>query len=150
MYLSRTDYLAIGLAVVLVVAFFTLRGSSIFSDDSSARYSETPSLVVYLRSQNDIQETGVASFYDGGKSTKVVLDLEGIPTDGAQPAYVKEGTCDHVGVVKYALIFPKGGSSETILKVSINDILNSLPLSVNIYKSIPELNVSATCGEITQ
>src|SRR3989338_4582347 len=121
MYFSKTDYLAIGLAVILVVAFFVLKGSSIYSGNSSARYSETPSMVVNLRSQNDIRETGTASFYDGGGSTKVVLNLEGIPTDGAQPAYIKEGTCDHIGVNKYTLIFPKGGTSETILQVSIND-----------------------------
>ena len=150
MYFSKTDYLAIGLAIVLVVAFFALKGSSIFSGDLSARYSETPSVVVNLRSQNDVRETGTASFYDGKGRVKVILNLEDIPTDGAQPAYIKEGTCDHIGVNKYTLIFPKGGTSETILQVSIDDILNSLPLAVNVYKSIPELNVAAACGEITQ
>lgn len=107
-------------------------------------------ITVKLDQQNNSGETGTALLMDLEGKTRVVLQLNGYPIDTSQPAHIHTGTCADLGEVKYPLIFPMNGSSETTLDTPLNSLLIELPLAVNIHKSAHEAGIYYACGNITQ
>lgn len=107
------------------------------------------SVTTNLLSQNNSGEEGSATLTstENGK-TKVVFKLSGAPKDIAQPAHIHMGSCADLGDVLYPLTSPVNGESETILDANLSDILNKLPLAINVHKSADEINVYYACGDI--
>lgn len=106
-------------------------------------------LTVALNTQNNSGESGTATLTEENGKTKVVLNYTGFPQDVVQPAHIHTGSCASLGGIKYALSFPKNGTSETTLDVSIDQLLAQLPLAINVHKSASEVTVYTACGDIT-
>jgi hypothetical protein len=104
-----------------------------------------------LMPQNNSGEKGTATLteLEGGK-TKVVLNITGQPKDMAQPAHIHVGSCANLGNVVYPLTFPTNGTSETTLDVSLkDDILNKLPMAINVHKSAADISTYVSCADIS-
>lgn len=107
-------------------------------------------LVVDLSEQNSSGESGVARLVSlaNGTRTKVSLELSGAPEGVRQPAHIHLGSCPEVGGVKYPLVFPVNGKSETVLEVSLEQLKAELPLAINVHKSASEAAVYVACGDM--
>lgn len=100
--------------------------------------------------QNNSGQTGMVTFSDDGiGKTKVMIDTTGAPKDVPQPAHIHVGPCKSIGAVKYPLMNVVNGKSETILAVSLDNLLKELPFAVNVHKSAAEAKVYVTCADIT-
>lgn len=146
---------AIGIFVLGVGAILLAQNRAA---DQTKQTTESPqiqqaaplSITVDLAAQNNSGEQGTAILTALGQGkTKVVLNLTGAPQDIPQPAHIHNGSCANLGGVLYPLTFPANGVSETTLDVDLTeDILNRLPLSVNVHKSVAEANIYVSCGDI--
>ncbi|TSC82587.1 MAG: hypothetical protein G01um101420_254 [Parcubacteria group bacterium Gr01-1014_20] len=134
--------------VVLVVVFFAMGGYST-SDNTDGDSMESKSEVsVTLSTQNASGISGTATISDVDGKAKVVLSLTGAPAEISEPAHIHIGSCAEIGAVKYPLISVLGGVSETILEVSTETLLGSLPLAINVHKSAEEVSVYVACGDL--
>jgi len=109
---------------------------------------ETSPVMVTLAEQNDSGMSGTATLSAENAKTKVVLNLSGTHQDVPQPAHIHMNSCANIGGVKYALASPVNGNSETVVDVSLAELKNSLPLSINVHKSAGEIGVYVACGDI--
>lgn len=100
-----------------------------------------------LKTQNRSGESGTAEIYDENGKVKVVIALTGAPRT-AQPAHIHVGACPNPGAVKYPLANVINGTSTTMLTVPLDEIMNGLPLAVNVHKSAKELKTYVACGDI--
>lgn len=114
----------------------------------SSQNSTPRVLEIALGAQNNSGETGKAELSESNGKTKVELTLVGFPKDIPQPAHIHIGSCANLGAVKYPLSFPVNGKSETVLDVPLSQILNELPLAINVHKSATEASVYVSCGDI--
>lgn len=105
-------------------------------------------VTVNLSAQNNSGEAGTATLTEVGTQTKVTLNLTGAPQGTAQPAHIHTGSCATIGGVKYALMFPRDGKSETTLSVTLDQLKNELPLAINVHKSAAEASVYYSCGDL--
>lgn len=117
--------------------------------EQSTTNSQSKTIAVAMLPQNNSGESGIATLKDINGKTSVVLTLSGAPTGVTQPAHIHTGSCATIGGVAYPLTFPVNGSSETILNVSLDELLKKLPLAINVHKSGSEANVYFACGDIT-
>lgn len=104
-------------------------------------------LLIVLAEQNKSNEKGAASIIDANGKAKVIIDL-GIAPAGPQPAHIHIGACPNPGEVLYPLTNVVNGKSETILPISITELLTKLPLAINVHKSTIEAGVYVSCGNI--
>lgn len=111
------------------------------------------SMGIGLLEQNSSGESGFATFASVDGQTRVVVDVANVPADVLQPAHIHTGSCAELGGVKYPLSGVQrvgmGPTSETILDVSLEQLLSELPLTINVHKSGQELGVYVVCGNIT-
>lgn len=105
--------------------------------------------MVKLKSQNDSNQEGLAALMEENGKVKVVLQVESGAKDVPQPAHIHTGTCASIGGVKYPLENVVNGKSETTINVSLADLLNSLPLAINVHKSAQQVGTYVSCGDIT-
>ncbi|MDD5043614.1 MAG: DUF333 domain-containing protein [Patescibacteria group bacterium] len=105
---------------------------------------EAKSLKISLIPQNDSGEAGVAVVAATLNETEVLIELASYPLD-PQPVYIQKGSCAKLGEVSYKLNSATEGKSKTILNISLDDLMASLPLAINVYKDAAS---SASCGDI--
>lgn len=147
----------VALAVVAVGLFLYFKknptqqpnNQTVTTTEQSATNSQSKTVAVAMLPQNNSGESGIATLKDINGKTSVVLTLSGAPTGVTQPAHIHTGSCATIGGVAYPLTFPVNGSSETILNVSLDELLKKLPLAINVHKSGSEANVYFACGDIT-
>ncbi len=101
-----------------------------------------------LSEQNNSGVSGFAYLVGTPDGPWVVLDLEGAPENAAQPAHIHQSTCEEIGGVLHALEFPVNGFSQTLLPVSLEELMANSPLSINIHKSTEEPQLYVACGNI--
>ncbi|MCP6719229.1 MAG: hypothetical protein KJI71_03295 [Patescibacteria group bacterium] len=117
-------------------------------EDSMMEKKDTKIISLTLASRNDSGESGTATITEVDGKAKVTLTLSGAPAaDISQPAHIHLNSCTDIGGIKYPLT-DVTGSSETILDVSVEQILSELPLAINVHKSYPEIGVYVSCGNI--
>jgi hypothetical protein len=104
-------------------------------------------LSLRLPEQNSSGQDGTARFtsLDGGR-TRVTLELTN-PPDVPQPAHVHSGTCDDLGNPVVALTSVEGGTSETEVEMSLEE-LEQGDLVIHAHKSEAEYDVSVACAPI--
>ncbi len=107
-------------------------------------------IVVTMSALNASGETGTATLSDVEGKAKVVINLAGAPLGLPQPAHIHVGSCPNPGAVKYPLSNVIDGKSETMLSISIDQLLKELPLAVNVHKSAADLKTYVSCGDIIQ
>lgn len=118
-----------------------------FKQPASAPVS--PQLLVITmgpQSESGISGNALISEIDG--KLKVALDLMGGPKGIAQPAHIHFGSCAEIGGVKYPLVFPVDGKSETMLDITMAELQGDQPLAINVHKSKEEAGVYVSCGDI--
>ncbi|MBW3590148.1 MAG: hypothetical protein KY429_12120 [Actinobacteria bacterium] len=101
-----------------------------------------------MGAQNDSGEIGTAKLQPlGGGQTRVTLGLNNAPQN-PQPAHIHRGTCEDLDPQPlYPLSDVVNGISETVVDVSIEDLLAE-PHAVNVHKSKEEAEVYFSCGNI--
>lgn len=107
----------------------------------------TKVLTATLQTQNNSGEQGTAVLSEVDGKVVVTINMQGAPTT-AQPAHIHSGECPKPGAIAYPLTNVVNGQSETTLDVSMQGILDQLPLAVNVHKSQAELQNYVTCGNV--
>ncbi len=98
------------------------------------------------------QQTGRATLTETEDGVRVVVELgDADPAiDTSQPVHIHNGTCLEPGDIIYSLNPVNGGRSTTVLAdVIFDDLRTDPPYIINAHKSIDELQVQTTCGELT-
>lgn len=106
------------------------------------------SLNVKLVSQNNSKENGTAIISEVDGRTSVLMTVYNFPKTGPQPAHIHEGACPTPGAVKYSLGNVVSGISTTTLNITAEQLLDELPLAINIHKSSAEAKIYVSCGDI--
>ena len=106
------------------------------------------SLTLALLAQNGSGERGTAVVSQHNGGTRVVVNLTGAPQSVAQPAHLHSGTCESLRGVQYSLLNLVNGVSTTDLDVSVDEVISSLPLAVNVHKSAEEIAIYVACGNV--
>lgn len=118
------------------------------STEKTSEVVKPETFSVVLESQNNSGESGIAVFEAVGDKTKVKINLVGFQPGVEQPAHFHGGTCEYPVLEKYDINNVMNGKSETIVDVKLKDLLNDLPLVLNIHKSIEEDTIYTSCAEI--
>ncbi len=110
--------------------------------------SAADTLTVQLTAQNNSGQSGTATLTDmGDGTTKVVLSLTDLGAT-PQPVHIHDGTCATLNPTpKYPLTNMVNGKSETVVKVSMSQLL-AQPFAINAHKSGQEVSVYTACGNI--
>lgn len=104
---------------------------------------------ISLLPQNSSGISGTAILKELDGKAVVSLDLTGVASGINPPAHIHVGTCPNPGLVKYPLINPVNGKSDTTLDVSLAQLKSELPLAINIHKSPDEPKIYVSCGNLT-
>jgi hypothetical protein len=101
-----------------------------------------------LTEQNGSGQNGTAQLVDmGDGTTKVIVDITSNTPD-PQPIHIHNGTCATLDPKpKYPLTTMVNGHSETVVNVSVSDLL-AAPFAINVHKSAAEASVYVSCGNI--
>src|SRR3989344_4520231 len=147
--------------VIAIIALLLLGGGGFYAarkgflkksgDDTSVPLGlmmKSP-ITVTLNAQNNSGESGSALLEDLNGKTKVSVRLSGAPAGAQQPSHIHVGACPAPGAVKYQLANVANGNSETMLEISLENLLKELPLAINVHKSAAEAGVYVSCGDIT-
>ena len=143
--------LVLAIVVVVIVVGFLLMNRQ----TSQPAPSPTPvpesimkGMTVTLAEQNDSGESGTAVLKEVDGQVMVTLSLTGAPEGVSQPAHIHNGSCDNLGGIAYPLTNPMDGSSETMVDVTLDQLMSELPLVVNVHKSVSEAGVYVSCGDL--
>lgn len=101
-----------------------------------------------LKEQNNSGQSGHVTITEVNGKAKVIVTLTGKPSDISQPSHIHLGSCSTIGVVKYPLTNVDKGSAQTMLDISLDQLVTQLSLSLNVHKSAAEMGVYVACGDI--
>lgn len=118
------------------------------STPSETATSSNKTLHITLNEQNMSGQGGKVVITEVDGKAKVIVNITGKPSSVEQPAHIHLGSCTAIGAVKYPLTNVGKGASQTMLDVSIDQLVAELPLSINVHKSAAEASVYVACGNI--
>jgi Ice-binding-like len=101
---------------------------------------------VVLNAQNNSGQSGFATIFDVAGKAKVILNIVGQPAKVVEPAHIHFGSCAQLGAVEYPLSNVGTGSSQTILSVSLVELV-AQPFAINVHKSAAETGIYVACGD---
>ena len=104
-------------------------------------------VTVTLTEQNSSGQSGTATITDQNGKAKVTIAISSASAT-PQPAHIHVGACPAPGAVKYPLSNVVNGRSETMLSVSVDELLDQLPLAINVHKSTTQSTIYFSCGDI--
>lgn len=118
----------------------------------SANNSDQTGLTVTLNPDpsSGSTQTGTATLTEVDGKVQVSINVSDSGDGVLQPAHIHTGACPNPGKIIYPLNGVAAGKSETTLDVSMQQLLNQLPLAINIHKSKEQIDVYTACGDITQ
>ena len=165
----KTNHLLVLLALFSVVSFgcaqiatssdeAMMEKGAVMNKDASAMKKDTSdkgdmmesrSVTVNLIQQSDSGQTGQLVLSDVNGKTKAVLTVTNAIPDVEQPAHLHESSCEDLGPIAYPLDNIINSRSETLIDVSLDQLLSELPLAVNVHKSVSEAKIYSACGNIT-
>ncbi len=102
-------------------------------------------ITINLSTQNNSGMSGTAVLTPMGNQTRVTLNMTGAP--GPHPAHIHVGQCPNVGAVVAPLTSVQGGTSETTVNMSIDQI-RAARHAINVHKSPQEASVYVACGDL--
>lgn len=106
-------------------------------------------LAFTLSEQNNSGERGTAYITPvSDTQTKVSVEITSAPAGTDQPMHIHIGSCPNVGAVKYPLNSLVNGKSETVLNVTVEQLVSELPLGLNVHKSSGEAGIYVACGNL--
>lgn len=116
---------------------------------TGASVKEYKTLKVDLKQLNNSGINGTANLEDlKGNKTKVKVSLFGQNLPDTTLVYIFAGNCSEIGKLKFPLVSPKKGDSETTLEKTVSEIQSQKPLSIVAIKSLKEIKTHLACGEI--
>jgi hypothetical protein len=101
---------------------------------------------ITLDPQNNSGEKGTATIFDVQGKAKVIINMTGIPAKVLQPDHIHFGSCANLGGVKYPLTNVGNGAAQTMLPVSLAELV-AQPFAINVHKSAAQINVYVACGD---
>jgi CHRD domain-containing protein len=145
----------VGLVLSVLMAAMALAVAGCGGDDEEPAAEATTAaagggtVTVDLGEQNGSGQSGTTTLesMDGGM-THVTIELSSPPAD-PQPAHIHSGTCAELGDVVYPLTNVEGGSSETDVAASLED-LQGADFAVNVHRSEADIGTYVACGDIPQ
>ena len=102
-----------------------------------------------LSPQNNSGESGSATIFDVNGKAKVIVTLKGAPTGAVQPDHIHFGTCANLGDVHYPLVNVGNGTFETVLPISLAELVAQQPFALNVHKSAAAIGTYVACGDST-
>jgi hypothetical protein len=131
-FVARSTSILLGLALVAGAV------SSVLAADSTT---------VKLSPQSNSGESGTATLTKEGDKTKVVLSVQGAPSN-PQPVHIHKGTCSNLDPKPaYPLSPVVNGKSETVVNASLDD-LEKGNYAINGHKSAQDIKTYVFCGSI--
>lgn len=159
--MKKSSYLGLyaSLLMVLIVLPFTFASGINLNNRSAVRIEgeklnkiklarQQNSFDIEMKALNNSNEDGKATFTASGTQTKVTIELDNAPGNVAQPVNIHSGSCPNPGDKKISLNDALNGRSETMINVSMDDLIKQLPMTVVVYKSTDEQSTYVSCGEI--
>lgn len=148
--------LAIGLAGLNKMALVACSSPTTTAVPTKAPVATTPpaatgAVTVKLDTLSNSGQSGTATLTSQGSQTLVVLNLNAGPAGSstAQPVHIHKGNCGPtLADVAYPLTDLKGGKSTTTVPASLNS-LRTGAFAINAHKSLQEIAVYTTCGNIS-
>jgi hypothetical protein len=144
----------LGIALTILMAALALAVAGCGGDDEEPAAETTvaaeeggASVTVDLSEQSGSGQSGTATLQsmDAG-TTHVTIELSSPPAD-PQPAHIHTGTCAELGDVVHPLSNVEGGSSETDVAASLED-LQGAAFAVNVHMSEADIGTYVACGDI--
>ncbi len=120
----------------------------LIEENGSEENGEISRLVINLFEQSNSGQSGLAIIESLNGSTLVTINVTPRGEEVAQPAHVHFNNCADIGGVIYPLNNVIDGFSETELEASLEQILSERPLSINVHKSVEEVDIYVACGDI--
>lgn len=143
--LRRTWSLA---ALALAALALGIAGCGGDDEEEAAGGGGGESVTVDLGEQSGSGQSGTATLTPTGDGqTMVSLELSN-PPDVPQPVHIHSGTCEELGDVVFPLTNLEGGTSETTVDVSLEE-LQSGEFAVNAHASEEDIQTYVACGNIT-
>lgn len=105
-------------------------------------------LAIPLIADSNSGQSGFAEIKEINGKAKVEITMSGAPLNSIQPAHIHVGNRPNLGAVKYPLNNVVNGMSETVLTVSLDQLLSERPLGINIHKSAAEIGISVASGDL--
>ncbi len=149
--MSKNVYLVIGVVVLVLILFMVFKGGT--STPNSEEVVNLSPVTVTLAAENNSGISGTATIADQEGKAKVTVNVSGMATGAVLPGHIHTGSCVSLGGTKYALSSIENGLSETILDVSVDQLLSELPLAINLHSSDADLSDSkgyVACGDVTK
>jgi hypothetical protein len=144
--MRATTFALLTVAVLLATACGSSESTS--GDTGTAASDGGRTITVELATQNDSGESGTATLTEQGSTTAVVLGLENLAAEVAQPAHIHKGTCAELDPAPtYPLTNVVDGASETTVDVPLEE-LEAGRFAINVHKSEAEADVYVACGDL--
>jgi hypothetical protein len=139
------------LGVLMAVLALAVAGCGGDDDEPAAETTTTAAeaapVTVDLSEQNESGQSGTATLEPmSGGMTHVTIELSSPPAD-PQPAHIHSGTCAELGDVVHPLTNVEGGSSETDVAASLEDLQGS-NFAINVHMSEADIGTYVACGDI--
>jgi len=152
-YMKKNVWIIIALLIIagLAIAYWPKQEDiSSTPVETTTEITESMKQVVTLASQNNSGQQGNVDLEETDGKVKVMVKLNAVSPDVSQPVHIHEGTCANIGKIVYPLTALSSGSSETMLDVSLDELLAAMPLSINAHKSVEEIGEYVACGELSK
>lgn len=138
--------------LALIIGLFLSRGNRLKTQEVSTEApspSPTPQvLTLVLNELASSGENGSATVKEVDGKVVVSVELTGQPEGSIQPMHIHKGACPGVGEVLYPLTNAVMGRSETILEVTMDELLAQKPIAINVHKSTTQPQIYFSCGDI--
>lgn len=140
----------VAVAVLIFGAWYYYQKNSIELDVPTGNGLENKMITVRLDPLNGSGQMGMAILRQ--KDTMVYVDINVLNagTAGLQPAHIHKGMCPNPGEVIYPLNVSQKGVSGTLLDTTLEQILDQLPLAINIHTSSDQSETYTACGNILE
>lgn len=132
------------LVIIIAVIFISFRPKQAIPQQSQV----VKNFSVVLNQQGNSGESGLATFEEKNGKTIVRIKVVNAPLDVPQPAHLHNGTCKEPISELFDIENVINGESETVLDVSLDELLKETPFVLNIHKSLDEDEVYTSCGTI--
>lgn len=143
----RNALILLLIIAVIVVGFFFFKNTR--EDTTLPPTATGKTIQIPLLERGTSSQRGMATLTDMNDTLKVTLTLTGGTVGVAEPAHIHSGSCESLGSPRYTLTEISGGNSVTELTgVTVDQLLDTMPLAINVHKSNAEAGVSVSCGDI--
>ncbi|MCR4330380.1 MAG: thioredoxin family protein, partial [Patescibacteria group bacterium] len=144
--------------MALLVLAFVVGGALYFNSKPEAESMKKEgeammeNITIAMKEANGSNQNGTVTITDENGKAKIVIKVAAGSEDIEQPSHIHSGSCPSPTPPPAGIVYPLSntvnGMSETILAVSVEELLGKLPLSVLIHKSKTDAKTYVSCGDV--